>query len=342
MHAIQPLLAKTDFPPLRRITLKTLQINLGYRCNQSCLHCHVSAGPNRTEEMDRDTVDTVLEFVARHPGIELLDITGGAPEMNLHFPRLVTEAHKLKRRVMDRCNLTILEDPGYEDMADFLAAHRVEIVASLPCYTEDNVDTQRGKGTFDASIRALKQLNKLGYGHPDTGLQLHLVFNPQGASLPPNQTNLKTEYQRRLWQEHRIVFNELFVIANMPIGRFGSILVSKKQFTPYLTLLKNAHQPANLANVMCRTLISVDWQGYVYDCDFNQMLNIPLGARGSERTHLESLMGTDVTGAPIAVAQHCYGCTAGQGSSCGGALRATSTSVTLTHLRSLTPGESHV
>ena len=322
MRNVVPLLAKSDFPRLRRGDLKTLQINLGYRCNQSCLHCHVAAGPNRTEEMGKDTVDTVIEFLRKHPEIELLDITGGAPEMNTYFTYLVAVARRLNKRVMDRCNLTILEEPGYEDLAEFLAAHEVEIVASLPCYSEDNVDKQRGKGTFEASIRALQQLNRLGYGSAESGLQLHLVYNPQGASLPPSQAKLKAEYQQRLWNEHAIVFNELFVIANMPVGRFGSILASKGQFFTYLDLLKNAHQPANLANVMCRTLVSVDWQGFVYDCDFNQMLNLPLGAREGKRVHLNELLEADLNGRPIAIAQHCYGCTAGQGSSCGGALNA--------------------
>lgn len=320
MRTVIPLLAASDFPTLHRAGLKTLQVNLGYRCNQSCLHCHVAAGPNRIEEMGRDTLNAVIAFLAGHPGIELLDITGGAPEMNLYFGELVTEARRLGRWVMDRCNLTILEEPGYEDLAAFLAAHSVEVVASLPCYTENNVDRQRGKGTFDASIRALRQLNRLGYGQPDSGLLLHLVFNPLGATLPPNQAKLQAEYQQRLRDEHGIVFNELYVLANMPIGRFGSMLASKGQLTGYLALLKNAHQPANLATVMCRTLISVDWQGFVYDCDFNQMLKLPLGAQRGQRVHLSQLMNTDLTGRQIAVAQHCYGCTAGQGSSCGGAL----------------------
>lgn len=320
MHAVRPLLTKTDFPSLRRAPLRTLQVNLGYLCNMTCVHCHVAAGPNRTERMSRATAETVLAFLECHPEIELLDLTGGAPEMNAHFSLLVTESRRLGRRVMDRCNLTILEAPAYEGLGQFLADNKVEIVASLPCYSEGNVDKQRGKGTYESSVAALQRLNGLGYAHPDSGLLLHLVYNPLGPSLPPGQRKLKQDYQQRLWDEHRIRFNELFVITNMPVGRFGSILVSKGQMDDYLKLLKNAYEPANLANVMCRTLISVDWQGYVYDCDFNQMLDLPLDSSAKGRAHLRDLMAADLTGRAITTGQHCYGCTAGQGSSCGGAL----------------------
>lgn len=317
MRATFPLLAATDFPALARRKLDTLQVNLGYTCNLSCVHCHVNAGPNRTEQMDGATVDLVLE-VLRQAGMKTLDLTGGAPEMNPHFRRLVEGARELGVKVMDRCNLTILEQPGYEDMADFLAAHDVEIVASLPCYQEDNVDRQRGKGTFDASIRVLQRLNALGYGG-DGALKLHLVFNPQGPSLPPPQAKLKADYDRFLGERFGIRFNDLYTITNMPIQRFGSMLVSKGQFDDYLHLLRGAHQDANLAGVMCRSLVSVDYQGYLYDCDFNQMLGMPM-RRANERMHLSELLRADVEGNPIAVAEHCWGCTAGAGSSCGGAL----------------------
>jgi radical SAM/Cys-rich protein len=269
--------------------------------------------------MDAETIELVLAYLKR-PGIETLDITGGAPEMNAHFHRLVTAARTLDKRVIDRCNLTILEEPGYENLAEFLAAHEVEVVASLPCYTEENVDQQRGKGTYDASIRALRRLNVLGYGLPESRLTLNLVYNPLGASLPPSQVKLKVDYTRVLRERWGIYFNDLFVLANMPVGRFGSLLVSKGQFQGYLATLQAAHQPANLPNVMCRTLISVDWRGFVYDCDFNQMLDLPLQFDGKPRPHLRDLLNADLEGGPITVAEHCYGCTAGQGSSCGGAL----------------------
>lgn len=319
MLATLPLLEQTRFPALRRNKLETLQVNLGYLCNQQCLHCHVNAGPRRTEIMTRETVEQVLAYL-RAANIGALDLTGGAPELNPHFRDIVRAARAQGTRVIDRCNLTILEEPGQQDLAEFLAAHQVEITASLPCYLEDNVDRQRGKGVFAASIRALRRLNALGYGQPDSGLILNLVYNPQGPSLPPAQGPLQADYKRHLSDEYGIVFNQLFTLANMPIQRFGSTLISKGQFEDYMTLLREAHQDANLESVMCRDLISVDWQGYVYDCDFNQMLGLPLRLNGRPRTHIKDLMGVNLTGNPIVVKDHCYGCTAGQGSSCGGAL----------------------
>ena len=321
MHATLPLLVKTDFPPLRRRSLETLQVNLGYKCNQSCLHCHVNAGPNRVEMMDGETADLVLEVLA-HSGATTLDLTGGAPELNEHFRRIVTGARGLGIRVIDRCNLTILFEPGQETLADFLADQEVDIVASLPCYSLENVDRQRGDGTFDKSIAALQQLNGLGYGKPETGLSLNLVYNPQGPVLPPGQVELQADYKRELGEHFGIVFNELFVLANMPIQRFGSTLVSKGQFAPYMRLLKNAFSPANLDTVMCRSLVSVDWQGDLHDCDFNQMLGLPMRLNGSARAHLRDLLVHDSEGEAIRIADHCFGCTAGQGSSCGGALKA--------------------
>ncbi len=320
MHDTLTLLTQTDFPALRRGIVDTLQINLGYRCNQSCTHCHVNAGPNRTEEMSGDTIATVLAFLAASPALRTLDLTGGAPELNPHFRALVVSARSRGVRVIDRCNLTILEEPGQEDLADFLAAHRLEVVASLPCYQEDNVDRQRGKGTFDASIRALQRLNALGYGRPGSGLALHLVYNPQGPSLPPSQELLEQDYKRHLAAHFGVVFNQLFTLANMPIQRFGSMLVSKGQFDSYMQLLRGAHQDGNLPQVMCRSTLSVDWQGYLFDCDFNQQLGLALSHARRARTHLSEIEVQALEDAPIRVADHCFGCTAGQGSSCGGAL----------------------
>ena len=321
MHATLPLLKSSDFPGIRRRQLDTLQVNLGYRCNQSCLHCHVNAGPTRSEEMTRETAETVVNFV-RTSGVRLLDLTGGAPELNANFRYLVESVRDLGVRVMDRCNLTILEHPGQEDLAEFLAAQRVEITASLPCYIEENVDRQRGNGVFDSSIRGLRRLNALGYGQQGGDLPLNLVFNPQGPVLPPAQSGLDQAYREQLGARYGIVFTRLLTLTNMPIQRFGSMLISKGEFVPYMRLLRSSFRPENLESVMCRSLISVDWQGWVYDCDFNQMLDIPLALRGRSRVRLADLLTTDVETNPIAVHDHCYGCTAGQGSSCGGALSA--------------------
>ena len=319
MRETPPLLDAIPFPALTRGRLDTLQVNVGYRCNQSCVHCHVNAGPNRTEAMSDDTVDLVLEVLERR-GIGTLDITGGAPELNPHFRRLVSGARARGVHVMDRCNLTILSEPGQEDLASFLAAERVEIVASMPCYLQDNVERQRGKGVFDGSIRGLKKLNALGYGR-DPRLTLNLVYNPQGPALPPAQAELEVDYKRVLGERYGIAFNKLFVLANMPIQRFGSMLVSKREFDGYLELLQDAHLDANLDGVMCRNIVSVDWRGYLYDCDFNQMLDLPLARDDKPRAHLSDLLNDDIAGNAIRVAGHCYGCTAGQGSSCGGALK---------------------
>ncbi|MGZ5040512.1 MAG: arsenosugar biosynthesis radical SAM (seleno)protein ArsS [Usitatibacter sp.] len=319
MHATLPLLVDTDFPPLSRRRLETVQVNVGYVCNQTCLHCHVNAGPTRTESMTRETADQVLEYLAAS-GAAALDLTGGAPELNPHFRRLVLGARALGARVIDRCNLTVLFEPGQEDLAQFLADHRVEIVASLPCYTPELVDRQRGEGVYELSIAAIRRLNELGYGREASGLTLDLVYNPQGPSLPPAQQPLEADYKRILGEKAGIVFNRLYTLANMPIQRFGSTLVSKGQFGAYMKLLRSAHSEANLDSVMCRSLVSVDWRGYLYDCDFNQMLGLPLAVAGRPRAHLKDAIGRDLDGNPIVVRDHCYGCTAGQGSSCGGAL----------------------
>lgn len=319
MHATLPLMRRYGFPAMRRARLETLQVNLGYKCNQTCLHCHVNAGPTRTEMMSRDTLADVLVFL-QVSRVQTLDVTGGAPELHPHFRELVTRARELGVRVIDRCNLTILDEPGQEDLAEFLAQQLVEITASLPCYTEELVDKQRGKGVYDKSIRGLKRLNALGYGLPGSSLVLNLVYNPQGPSLPPAQEQLEMDYKRVLGERFGVAFNHLFTLANMPIQRFGSTLISKGQFNAYMDLLHGAHRDENLEAVMCRTLISVDWQGYVYDCDFNQMLGLPLAVENRKRPQLSDLIGRDLSGNPIAVRDHCYGCTAGQGSSCGGAL----------------------
>ncbi|MDE2427474.1 MAG: arsenosugar biosynthesis radical SAM protein ArsS [Burkholderiales bacterium] len=325
MHATLPLLQATEFPQLRRRQLTTLQVNLGYRCNQTCLHCHVNAGPNRTEMMDSTTM-ALIPSVLTARNITTLDLTGGAPELHDGFRQLVREARALGVKVIDRCNLTILFEPGQEDLAEFLTEQQVEIVASLPCYSLANVDKQRGEGVFDKSIAALQKLNALGYGKEESGLTLNLVYNPQGAVLPPDQVKLEADYKRELFDHFGIVFNQLFAIANMPIQRFGSTLISKDKFNDYMRLLKENFAAANLANVMCRNLVSVDWQGYLYDCDFNQQLGLDLPHASAMaqlregRPHLRSLLREDVEGRAIRVADHCYGCTAGQGSSCGGAL----------------------
>ncbi len=325
MRPTWPLLRQIPFPPLRRAALETLQVNLGYRCNQQCLHCHVAAGPHRREMMDRGTAELVLAFLERS-GASTLDLTGGAPELNPHFRFLVREARARGVRVLDRCNLTVLEEPGQEDLAEFLAEQQVEVVASLPCYLEENVDRQRGRGVFEASLRALRRLNALGYGagegRGEGTLALHLVYNPQGPVLPPPQAELEAAYRERL-RELGVVFDRLLTLANMPIRRFGSMLLSQGRFHAYLELLQASHRPENLEGVMCRRLLSVDWRGRVYDCDFNQMLGLPLGG-AREPVHLRRLLEDPeaLRGRPVAVGGHCYGCTAGQGSSCGGALQA--------------------
>ena len=318
MHAVLSLLQASGFPALHRGKLDTLQVNLGYRCNQSCLHCHVNAGPNRKEMMDEETLELVLQVLAARR-IGTLDLTGGAPEMHRRFRDLVSKATAMGVRVMDRCNLTVLFEHGQDDLAGFLAGHEVEVVASLPCYLQENVDQQRGEGTFDKSIAALLQLNALGYGREGSGLILNLVYNPQGPALPPDQIALQAAYQRELSERFGIVFNQLFTMTNMPIQRFGSTLISRGQFNDYMRMLKESYSAANLDNVMCRNLVSVDWQGYLYDCDFNQQLGLALPDEQG-RPHLRDLLQKGLQGNPVCVADHCYGCTAGQGSGCGGAL----------------------
>lgn len=318
MRETKHLLFPGDFPAIRRNQLTTLQVNLGYKCNQSCTHCHVNAGPTRTEMMDDATLDLVIKYISEH-NVTLLDVTGGAPELHPRFRELVISANKANVTIRDRCNLTILFEPEQEDLAKFLADNRVEIVASLPCYTEETVNKQRGKGVFSLSIEALKLLNSFGYAE-NKHLNIHLVFNPSGPVLPPSQIELEKEYKKRLSQDYGIHFNELFVITNMPIQRFGSSLLSTGHFESYMTTLRNSHQETNLPTVMCKDTVSIDWRGNVYDCDFNQMLEEPLYSEDKRPLHISDLFSNNINDLPIKTGNHCYGCTAGQGSSCSGAL----------------------
>ena len=308
----------SPFPSLRRRRLETLQVNLGYRCNQSCRHCHVDAGPWRTEMMESHQVELIPQ-VLRHCQLKTLDLTGGAPELHPQFRDLVSAARALGVAVIDRCNLTILSEPGQESLAEFLAESGVRIVASLPCYEKERVDLQRGRGVFERSLDALKVLNHLGYGMPGSPLELDLVYNPSGPSLPPPQQSLEEQYREQLKGSHGISFHHLLTLANMPIKRFARDLEVSGELEGYQTLLREAHCSDNLDGVMCRTLISVSWTGALHDCDFNQQLGCSVGA---EPAVLEDLLTTKdgLVDQPIAVADHCFGCTAGQGSSCGGSL----------------------
>lgn len=314
-----PRLIATDFPPLRRGNLEVLQANITLTCNQSCFHCHVASSPKRKEAMTHETLELLLATLDRHPSIHTLDITGGAPELHPEFRWLVKEARSRGITVIDRCNLTILSEPGQEDTAQYLAQHQVKVVASLPCYSAENVNAQRGDGVFDASIVGLQKLNALGYGHEASGLVLDLVYNPLGASLPPPQPALEKAYKEQLKAHFGIVFNDLYTLTNMPIQRFGSTLISKGTFDEYMTLLKANFNSATLPGLMCLNTLSVDYLGQVHDCDFNQQLKLPLGD-AKEPVYLKELLDADLSGSPIRIADHCYGCTAGQGSSCGGAL----------------------
>lgn len=318
MSLHHPETQRNVFPHIVRSKLETLQVNLGYRCNQTCVHCHVNAGPKRKEMMDSENI-ALVEQVLEKRKIRTLDLTGGAPELHAHFRTLVRQARNLGVHVIDRCNLTILFEHGQEDLADFLAQNRVEIVASLPCYGEENVDQQRGKGVFEKSIAALQKLNSLGYGMAGSGLLLKLVYNPLGATLPPNQSALEADYKRELKEKFNIEFNGLYTITNVPINRFAAWLKQTKKHGEYMDLLQKNHSDANLENVMCRSLVSVDWQGTLYDCDFNQQLS--LGLTGGQK-HLRDLLNEDFSGLAIRTADHCFACTAGCGSSCGGALSA--------------------
>ncbi len=303
---------------LSRHSIDTLQVNIGRRCNQACRHCHVEASPTRTENMGFRTIDRILTLLSEAPGIQTVDITGGAPELNPNFRPFVAAIRSMGRSVIDRCNLTVLFERGQQDTAAFLAHHQVQIVASLPCYTSGNVDKQRGGGVFDASVRALKKLNALGYGIPGSGLTLDLVYNPVGPSLPPAQASLEADYRRELREHLGIEFSSLFTITNMPIKRFLDDLNRQGRLDEYMALLVSKFNPAAAAGVMCRSLVSIGWDGTIYDCDFNQMLEIPASGRSRSIWDIQSL--EDLREDPIALDNHCYGCTAGAGSSCGGAL----------------------
>ena len=296
-----------------------LQVNMGKYCNLACIHCHVESGPNRTELMSRETVDAVLRFLGR-TNIPTVDITGGAPELNPTFDYLVESAVGLGRHVMDRCNLTVIFEPGKDYLPEFFERHRVELVCSLPCYSEENVDRQRGKGTFELSIRALQMFNELGYGQSESGLVLHLVYNPVGPHLPPPQDQLEQDYKRILKEKFGIVFNRLYCLSNMPITRYATHLKLRSEYEKYMQLLESSFNPSTLDQVMCRNLISVGWEGTIYDCDFNQMLDLPIRDADGKPLNISTLSFDQVQHLPVTVGDHCYACTAGSGSSCGGAL----------------------
>lgn len=304
---------------LSRRSLDVLQVNLGRYCNLACIHCHVESGPTRKEMMSRENVEAVLRFLARS-GVPTLDITGGAPELHPDFAYLVASARRLGRHVMDRCNLTVIFEPGMEYLPEFFKRNEVELVCSLPCYSEENVDKQRGKGTFDSSIRALQQLNEVGYGQADNDLVLNLVYNPVGAHLPPPQDKLEQDYKKILRDRFGIAFNQLYCLTNMPITRYATHLKLRGEYDRYKELLESNFNAATLDQVMCRNLISVGWDGSVYDCDFNQMLDLPLTDEAGERVNVASLALDQVSTRRITIGDHCYACTAGRGSSCAGAL----------------------
>ncbi|MEL0030007.1 MAG: arsenosugar biosynthesis radical SAM (seleno)protein ArsS [Betaproteobacteria bacterium] len=319
MHETLNLLDSGTFPTIHRERIETVQVNLGYKCNQSCLHCHVNASPDRKESMSKNTMNQVRAFIKR-VGAKTVDLTGGAPELNPHFRDFVRHLRDDNVSIIDRCNLTILSEPDQSDLAQFLADQQITVIASLPCYTEDNVDAQRGDGVFQRSIKGLQMLNELGYGQDESGLALNLVYNPTGPFLPPPQNTLETEYKEHLWKNYGVIFNSLLTITNMPIKRFGSTLVSRKQFDTYMSLLKKNFDEKNLSSVMCKTLVSVDWEGYLFDCDFNQMLELNI-ENGNRKINVSDLESDALSGRKISVKDHCFGCTAGQGSSCGGSLQ---------------------
>lgn len=328
-HDFNHALKQHDLFPLTRTALSELQVNLGYLCNQACEHCHVEAGPKRTEMMTAQTMHKILDWAARNT-IQYADLTGGAPELIPGFRQFVDGLLAIDIGVTSRCNLTVLFEPKQEDLAHWYAARKIRLVCSLPCYTAKNVEAQRGKGVFGKSIKALQALNHCGYGRDDD-LTIDLVYNPVGATLPPSQAGLENDYKTRLKNDFGIDFNNLLTIANLPINRFKHFLKRSGQLESYQQLLSDNFNPATVSPLMCRHLLSVDWQGYLYDCDFNQMLNLPLGALSNgkgngngngqgTRKQLWQITKEQLENTPIAVGQHCFGCTAGAGSSCGGAL----------------------
>jgi radical SAM/Cys-rich protein len=316
-NAFDAALAERGLPPLARAHATTLQVNVGLRCDLACHHCHVESGPKRTEALDEKLAARVLEVLARDPAFDTLDLTGGAPELNPHFRTLVRGARALGRRVIDRCNLTVLFEPGQEHTAEFLAREGADVVASLPCYTAANVDAQRGKRVYERSLAALRRLNALGYAEPGRGLRLDLVYNPLGPTLPPPQAQLEQDYRRELGALG-IRFDRLFTITNMPIKRFARDLARRGESERYLSLLVNHFNPATVDALMCRTTLSVAFDGRLYDCDFNQALGLPMTGRHATLFDLDDPGA--LAGDAIATGEHCFGCTAGAGSSCGGAL----------------------
>ena len=310
----------TTHRPMRSATVSTFQLNIGKLCNQTCAHCHVDAGPDkRVENMDRATLERCLEIIAGVPSIRTVDITGGAPEMNPNFRWFVSACRALGKEVIDRCNLTIIRaNPKYHDLPEFLAAEGVHIISSLPYFSRKRTDAQRGDGVFEDSIAALQQLNAVGYGKPGTGLELDLVYNPSGAYLPADQATLKAEFSRQLERRYNIVFNELYAITNLPVARFLDYLLESGNYTDYMSKLVDAYNPATVDGLMCRHTVSVSWDGFIYDCDFNQMLDLPVAH--SVKHINDWTPEADLTDRKVVVNQHCYGCTAGAGSSCGGTL----------------------
>src|SRR6267143_82860 len=311
-------LAAHGHDALRALRIDTLQVNVGKLCNQTCTHCHVDAGPTRTEIMTRETAEAVLDVVRRYPDLRTVDITGGAPELNPYFEYLVEQCRAMGRHVMDRCNLTVFFVRGKEHLPRFLAEHQVEVIASLPCYLKENVDQQRGKGVYDRSIAALQALNALGYGREETGLTLNLVYNPLGPKLPPPQANLEADYRDELAKRFGIFFNRLYTITNMLINRFLGDLQSSGPYERYMELLVTSFNPAAVDGLMCRNLISVSWDGRLYDCDFNLMLDLPVDGALPQTIHEFDL--ALLARRQVVTGLHCYGCTAGAGSSCGGAI----------------------
>jgi radical SAM/Cys-rich protein len=304
---------------LFRRAVDVLQVNMGRYCNLACIHCHVESGPTRKEMMSRENVEAVLRFLAC-TRIPTLDVTGGAPELHPDFDFLVAAARGMGRRVMDRCNLTVIFEPEKEYLPEFFKRHQVELVCSLPCYSQENVDKQRGKGTFDASIRALQLLNRIGYGRPDSGLVLNLVYNPVGPHLPPPQGKLEEDYKQKLGAEFGIVFDHLYCLTNMPITRYATHLKLRGEYERYMELLESSYNPAAAEQVMCRDLISIGWDGSIYDCDFNQMLGLPIRDGSGKPLNIGFSSLDQIFARSITVGDHCYACTAGRGSSCGGAL----------------------
>ncbi len=307
-----------QFPTIQKTSLDTLQVNLGYKCNQACSHCHVNAGPNRIE-MCSDEIIELIPRVLKKYSVSNLDITGGAPELHPRFFDLIEITSKLNIQIIDRCNLTILTEPGFSHLAGFLAKYNVKVIASLPCYIKDNVDKQRGPGVFDRSIEGLRLLNRCGYGIPESGREINLVYNPQGINLPPDQKDLEAMYKEKLESEYGIKFNSLLTITNMPINRFAEYLKRNGQYSEYMLKLINSFNSTNINSLMCKSLISVDWEGTLYDCDFNQQLGLRML---NQKLQLKDLLELDKEYIlqEIIVGEHCFGCTAGAGSSCGGAL----------------------